>query len=292
MARIRSVHPGFFDDEDIVEASFAARLLLIGLGVHSDDKGVFPWKAKTLKMRVFPADTIEVGPLLDELAALGLVAMYEIGGKKYGAIRNFRKHQRPKSPNDVHPCPPEILEYVGLNAPKSSNEGEPSNPIGEIPDGEVDPFPPSGEMPIQMEDGGWRMDSLSNDKQVDFDDFWKSWPDKVSKKSAQEAWGRVPVCERTIAARACASWLASWKKKHPKASGISAAKYLDDKRWTDEGFSPPGQVDQEAVLKFYAQTVLSKKATAAATVSKEMAAQLIAAKLVTDEQLIQAGINR
>jgi len=52
LARIRSIHDGFFTDENLVSVSVFARLLFLGLGVQADDKGVFEWKPITLKMRM------------------------------------------------------------------------------------------------------------------------------------------------------------------------------------------------------------------------------------------------
>src|SRR3546814_8031811 len=116
MARIRSIHLGFFTDERLVSTSIAARVLFLGLGLEADDKGIFEWKPVTLKMRIFPADNVDVDDLLDELVRGKVILPYELEGRKYGAIRNFRKHQRPKTPNDVHPATPEILNYVGLTS--------------------------------------------------------------------------------------------------------------------------------------------------------------------------------
>lgn len=143
MARIRSVHPGFFTDEDLVSVCMAARLLFIGLGVEADDKGIFEWKPLTLKMRVFPADNLDVAGLLIELANVGAIKKFEAEGRTYGAIRNFRKFQKPKTPNDIHPASAEILAFVGL-------------PISETKSGDEAPFPPKGEKSSQMEDGGGR----------------------------------------------------------------------------------------------------------------------------------------
>ncbi|SKB32676.1 hypothetical protein [Sphingopyxis flava] len=148
MSRIRSVHPGFFTDEDIVTVSMAARLCLIGLGIEADDKGVFEWKPVRLKMRLFPVDAVDMAALLDELVEAGLVRDYDFDGRRYGAIRNFRKHQKPKTPNDIHPAPDEILDFVALAAPISEKKRR-----------KPDPFPQKGEKPRQMEDGGWRMES-------------------------------------------------------------------------------------------------------------------------------------
>ena len=151
MARIRSIHPGFFTDEDLVGVSMAARLLFLGIGVEADDKGVFEWKPLTLKMRIFPADNLDVGELLTELVAAGSIMAFEIGGRPYGAIRNFRKYQKPKTPNDIHPASPEILRFVGL-----SSEMEAGDDASFPPNGET--FPQNGEIARQMEEGGWRME--------------------------------------------------------------------------------------------------------------------------------------
>src|SRR5690606_16464465 len=114
VARIRSIHPGFFTDEDLVSVSMAARLCVIGLGVEADDKGIFEWKPLMLKMRLFPADNIDMNEVLSELEDANIVRKFEIEGRHYGAIRNFRKFQKPKTPNDVHPSTPDIRKYVGL----------------------------------------------------------------------------------------------------------------------------------------------------------------------------------
>lgn len=143
MSRIRSIHPGFFTDERLVSTSVTARLLFIGIGVEADDKGVFEWKPITLKMRLFPADNVDIAMLLEELISAGVITAYEIDGRKYGAIRNFRRHQRPKTPNDIHPIPDNLRKYVGL-----------SDDVSETPPNDPDAFPPKGEMPSQMEDGG------------------------------------------------------------------------------------------------------------------------------------------
>ncbi len=136
MSRIRSIHPGFFTDEDLVQVSRDARLLFLGLGVEADDKGIFEWKLTTIKMRLFPADHVDIDTLLAELVSIDAVAGYEVEGRKYGAIRNFRRFQRPKSPNDIHPMPADFRNYVGLPAAVS------------------EPLPPKGEKPPQMEEGG------------------------------------------------------------------------------------------------------------------------------------------
>lgn len=134
MARIRSIHPGLFTDEAFMSASAHARLLIIGIWTEAWDDGVFEWKPLTLKAKLFPVDNVDMVGLLDELVSLDFVKPFETG-KRYGAIRNFQKYQRPKKPNSSGVLPESLASYVG-----------------QVPN----QFPTSSEKSPQMEDGGWR----------------------------------------------------------------------------------------------------------------------------------------
>ena len=106
MARIRSVHPALFTDESFVSLSDSAQIFWVGLWCEADDQGVFEWKPLTLKMRIRPAATYDIEPIMGELEVANCIRSFEIDGRRFGVIRNFAKHQRPKSPKDVHPLPP------------------------------------------------------------------------------------------------------------------------------------------------------------------------------------------
>lgn len=133
MARIRSVHPSLWTDEAFVSLSIPARLFFIGLWNEADDQGAFEWKPLTLKMRVLPADNVDVAELLSELEEGGRVTRYEVDGKSYGLVRNFTKFQRPKKPNSVHPLPdgavtgsepiPHQAETPSEKSPQMEEEG-------------------------------------------------------------------------------------------------------------------------------------------------------------------------
>lgn len=114
MARIRSIHPGLFTDEAFASLSMAARVLLLGIWTEADDHGVFEWKPVTLKMRIMPADNVNIAELLNECAAVDVVKLFS-SGKSYGVVRNFCRYQRPKKPKYVHPMPQELRTYAGLN---------------------------------------------------------------------------------------------------------------------------------------------------------------------------------
>lgn len=129
-----------------------ACILLVGLWTEADDQGIFEWKPLTMKARLLPAANADVGELLEEIAGHLMVRRFTVDGKVYGAVRNFRKYQRPKRPNAVFPLPDELRPYVGLTAPNGG---------GVPPKGEH--VPPKGGISPQMEEGGWRMDEEGED---------------------------------------------------------------------------------------------------------------------------------
>ena len=95
MARARNIKPGFFRNADLVELPMEARLLFIGLWTLADREGRLEDRPKQIKMEIFPADSVDCDALLDSLAATGMLARYEIGGKRYLQVVNFTKHQNP-----------------------------------------------------------------------------------------------------------------------------------------------------------------------------------------------------
>lgn len=131
MARIRSIHPGIWTDEAFVSVSPLARLLFMGLWNEADDQGVFEWKPVTLKMRILAADSADVPALLAELVQCGMIRRFDVAEKAYGAIRNFRRFQRPEKPKAYHPLPDEIADFVALSTNNHTCSKKPQAPLGE-----------------------------------------------------------------------------------------------------------------------------------------------------------------
>lgn len=153
MARIRSVHPGQWTDERFVTCSPLARLLALGVRNEADDNGIFEWKPLTLKMRLFPADSCEVGELLHELEETDQVYRFSVDGKEYGLIRNFTKYQRPKKPTFTYPTPTEPLPHGYELHPAYFRNDEAPGP-GEHGNEEETGGDSSGEVPNQCGTGG------------------------------------------------------------------------------------------------------------------------------------------
>jgi hypothetical protein len=156
MARIRSVHPGLFTDEAFMCLTPWARILLVGLLTEADDNGVFAWKPVTLKVRLLPADHVDVNPLLAELQQAGFLRQYDVRGSLYGAVRNFCRWQRPERPNTVHPLPDAIAEFVALGARgRGRRKQEAPPPAAPAPAQEASPRPRQREYPsLELLQGG------------------------------------------------------------------------------------------------------------------------------------------
>lgn len=94
MARIRTIKPSFFKNEDLADLPMTARLLFIGLWTIADREGRLEDRYKRIKAEVFPYDTVDIDSLLSRLQSAGFIMRYEVGELKVIQIINFSKHQR------------------------------------------------------------------------------------------------------------------------------------------------------------------------------------------------------
>lgn len=256
MARIRSTHPGQWNDDDFLECSAFARLLALALRNFSDDNGIFEWKPKQIKRNCLPADSCDVLPLLSELAEHNQVRKFTVDGKDYGAIRNFRPWQRPKTPKSVYPCPPSIRKYVGLSDSESGNEPPSRDPISEIEEDDGDGFPKSTE---QREEGGDSREEIHSElrsgvrppeapnghaelpgkvpkpkEPEGFAAFYAAFPLKKSRGAALKAWPKAvakALVEEIVAG--AKRYAASRQGEDPQFTKHPAS-WLNSECWADE----------------------------------------------------------
>ena len=104
MARIRTIKPEFWEDEDIGKLPIPRRLFFIGCWNFADDYGVIKANAALLKSQIFPYDeNLRVSEIKKWIGALVdarmLIPIILDGDKKrpaeesYYIIRTFRSHQ-------------------------------------------------------------------------------------------------------------------------------------------------------------------------------------------------------
>lgn len=102
MARIRTIKPEFWTDEDIASVSEPARLLAIGILNQADDEGFFKSNPMLLKAAVFPLcePSMSIQGMINELSNIGYIKLC-VGsdGKQYGLVRNFNNHQKVNRPS-------------------------------------------------------------------------------------------------------------------------------------------------------------------------------------------------
>jgi len=116
MARARNIKPGFFTNEDLAECTPWARLCFAGLWTLADREGRLEDRPKRVKGLLFPSDTIDVEPLLEELARWRFILRYEVDGRRLIQILAFHKHQNPhhrEPPSDLPPPQSPGLDPVG-----------------------------------------------------------------------------------------------------------------------------------------------------------------------------------
>ena len=96
MARIRTIKPEFWLDEDLSELSCETHMFAADLLNHCDDEGYFKANPKLLHAQIFALRELDgsVTELVQNLENIGYLTCF-IGtdGKKYGQVTNFNKHQ-------------------------------------------------------------------------------------------------------------------------------------------------------------------------------------------------------
>lgn len=103
MARIRTIKPEFWTNEELAETSEPARLLAIGLLNHSDDEGYFKAHKSLIKAVVFPLTepSLSIHECLRQLSNVGYIRLFTgKDGKEYGKVINFDIHQRVNRPTE------------------------------------------------------------------------------------------------------------------------------------------------------------------------------------------------
>lgn len=127
MARARNIKPGFFKNEDLAECTSWARLCFAGLWTLADREGRLEDRPKRIKGDLFAYDSIEVDPLLCELASFGFILRYQVEAQRYIQITAFLKHQNPhhKEQPSIIPSPE---KSPGLGGHGTDGKPEASGP--------------------------------------------------------------------------------------------------------------------------------------------------------------------
>jgi hypothetical protein len=106
MARMRTLKPGFFQNEVLAECDPLARILFAGLWTEADREGRMEDRPRRLKISILPYDECDMDYLLDQLQSKGFIIRYEVQRVRYIQVLNFLKHQQPHHKEVVSKIPP------------------------------------------------------------------------------------------------------------------------------------------------------------------------------------------
>jgi hypothetical protein len=148
MARIRTIKPSFWKNEDLAELSCWHRLCFIGLWNQADREGRLEDRPRRLKVEIFPFDDLDMNALLSGLHSKGFITRYTADGADYIAIPKFAKHQRPKNDEHASLIPAPLLGHprLEITAPQISATvpriGDRERKVGEMDSADVAVPPP------------------------------------------------------------------------------------------------------------------------------------------------------
>lgn len=254
MARIRSVKPAFYTDEELNDLPLEAHFLYGGLFCQADLEGRLEDKPRTIKLAVFPFRDVDVEPLLDTLAkpkggradGKPFILRYTAGPTRIIQIVEFKKHQRitgkEAESSSVFPPHPDwetLGKQWGINRETTETTGREGKGVQEGKGKEKD-FCSDGNKPPELPMPEELKKILPTLKRVKLEDpatlfeVWKAaFPDVGIVKCilACDAWAVSKKVTRTPKgwARTLNTWLGKEQdrapeKVSPKNNGVPESK--------------------------------------------------------------------
>lgn len=244
MARIRSIKPEFWLNEDLAALSEHARLMAIALLNYADDAGCFLANPNLVRAACFPFEdhSKKVLGSLQELSQIGYVEVRDCDGKAIGRVVKFNDHQRIDKPQKSKLMPiyerfPREIAH-SKNVPGTFQERSPNSPrleeererereeereeekedISSVVSEDRKPEPVYSESPV-----------------FDCDGDQKTWqPTQRQVEAWQQAYPQVDV---TAELRKAAAWVTSNRRKTAKGMPRFINGWLS--RTTDKSTGPP-----------------------------------------------------
>jgi hypothetical protein len=132
LARIRTIKPEFFKNEELATLSPFTRLLFVGLWTQADREGRLEYRPRRLKAELFPYDDgLDIEEMLAELVAKGFLVRYEVEEVWYLAVLTFGKHQHCHIKESASTIPAPCKNGAstsGREGKDKGKEGEPPKP--------------------------------------------------------------------------------------------------------------------------------------------------------------------
>lgn len=274
MARIRSLKPEFWADEDLADLPRDARLLYAGLWNLADEHARIRGRADYVKGQLFPydddLDAQAIDGLLKQLADIGKVIRYSIEGRQYIFLPNLGKHQRlePERVPSKLPPPPESqprADESASGADSSENDARSNSLSYGMGFSSLSSLG-------NMEHGGAARTSARADA---FERFWGIYPRKADKQHARKAWDKAIKHTDPDAICAGAERYRDDPNRDP-AFTAHASTWLNGARWADDPLPPRSRASPDGLVPLGANRV--RPETAARMADRERLAAMDAAE--------------
>lgn len=234
MARIRTIKPEFFRNEQVASVSPLAALLFPGLWTVADRNGRLRDRPRQLMADLMPLRNVDLEPLLAELEAAHLIVRYSVANVAYIAIPNFLRHQRPHPKEPPSEIPPPDAPLNGKPRRKTASREQTRQAAeknGEPCFGSTQPVRKG------------REGDLGREGDPFFERFYMAYPKHHGRADAEKAWRQlapsVELAETIIGS--LDGWEVKWPEwlKENRKYVPHPATWLRGHRWEDE---PSGEV--------------------------------------------------
>ena len=231
MARIRTIKPEFWLDEDLSELSCETHMFAAALLNHCDDEGYFKANPKLLHAQIFALRELDgsVTDFVKSLEGAGYLSCFTgADGKLYGQVINFNKHQ---SINKAT-----ASKIKGL---KQITQQSGSCPVV-LPSGKERKGTGNREQGKEQGTGkgNTNIAQFPNHSKM-FDDFYAEYPNKKDRKRAKVVFEKFKPDEQLF--EKIMSGLKNqiaWRSSHPPGQFLPEWKHpstwLNGENWQDE----------------------------------------------------------
>jgi len=236
VARIRTIKPEFWVDEQIVELDYVTRLLFIGIWNFVDDEGYLEYKPRRIKMQIFPADDLDISREIQNLLEANRLLYFTSDQGDLLRVANWSRHQKISNPT--------ATKFTSIQPGESSKQQasapislESSVPLQKVLDGSV----LKGKEGKGIKDLSTDGEPPSDKPKVPYSDlflkWWSHYPRKESKGAAWNAWEKLRKAHQLPAVEILApATIAYAQKMRGKESQFIKlpAGWLNDRKWEDE----------------------------------------------------------
>lgn len=224
MARIRTVKPEFWQNEELAEVSEPARLIALGVLNLSDDEGWFKAHPRLVEAALFPLTepSLSTHECLKQLCAIGYLEVRTgTDGKDYAKVVKFTAHQKVNRPTPSKIRP--LAEFSELSvsyhgALTGGKEGKGKE----------------GNREQGME--GKLITEPSNKFDLLFDKFWSAGMKKTGKKASWPIFRRILSKQpdpEDFTEKLCADIRMRLSTGQLGFTELHPQTYLNGERWED-----------------------------------------------------------